>query len=295
MHIELSRGQKLSLNEPLIMGVLNVTPDSFSDGGRFAEPGEAIEQAKRMTAEGADIIDVGGESTRPGAQRVTTDVQLQRVLPVIQGLTRASGAVVSIDTTRAAVAEAALDAGAAIINDVSAGRDDPLMLQLAARREAPIVLMHMLGEPATMQQDPRYDDVVGQVESFLLRRAEAALAAGVRRDGILIDPGIGFGKTMAHNLALLADLPRLVATGFPVVLGTSRKRFLRALCGQGVEAAPDHVIGGTCATTALAVAAGVAILRVHDVQPNRHAADVAWAIHQAGVGAAGGGAGRKKS
>jgi dihydropteroate synthase len=284
MSIRLAGDRVLPLDRPLIMGVLNVTPDSFSDGGRFADAGAAVAQAARMLDEGADLLDVGGESTRPGAQRVPEEVQLQRVLPVIERIMRERAAIVSIDTTRAAVAAAALDVGAAIVNDVSAGRDDPAMLPLVARRGAAIILMHMRGDPATMQHDPRYADVVGEVELFLLDRAAAATAAGVQRDRVLIDPGLGFGKTLEHNLALMAGLRRLVATGYPVVLGASRKRFVRTLCN---DASPDDVIGGTCATTALGVAAGVAICRVHDVAPNRQAAAVAWAVRDAGPPAPG--------
>lgn len=264
---------------PCIMGILNVTPDSFSDGGRWLDVAAAVDHAGRMLDEGADLIDIGGESTRPGAARVEVDEQIRRIVPVIRRVDAEVDAPISVDTTRAAVAEAALDAGASILNDVSAGRDDPRMFTLAARRGAPIVLMHMRGEPATMQQTPQYDDVVAEVEAFLLERAAAALAAGVARDAILLDPGIGFGKTGEHNLRLLAALPRLVAMGYPLVLGTSRKRFLRMIAGCGNEPAPaDAVVGATCATTALAVAAGVAVVRVHDVAPNRQAADVAAAV-----------------
>jgi dihydropteroate synthase len=266
-----------AIDRPLIMGILNLTPDSFSDGGRFAEPGAAAAHALKMAEEGADLIDVGGESTRPGAQRVPAAEQLRRVLPVMESI-RASlpaGLEISIDTTSAEVAERALDAGASLINDVSAGRDDAAMFGMAARRRVPVVLMHMRGDPATMQEDPRYGDVVTEVRDFLLGRAAAAMEAGIARGHIMIDPGIGFGKTKEHNLALLARLEDLVATGFPVLLGASRKRFMGSICraAQSAELAP-----ATCATTALGVLAGAKIFRVHDVRPNRQALDVAWAI-----------------
>ena len=271
---------------PRIMGILNVTPDSFSDGGRFADPEAAVAQARHMIAQGADIIDVGGESTRPGATRMSADEQIERVVEPIrrirslleqEGPGRASD--ISIDTTLSGVAEAALDAGATMLNDVSAGREDPGMFALAAGRGVPIVLMHMLGEPATMQKNPRYGDVVAEVRQFLLDRAAAAEAAGVARGQIIVDPGIGFGKTVEHNLQLLAALPQLVGTGYRVLLGTSRKRFLGGLsCTGQVPAAAADRIGGTAATTALATAAGVSIIRVHDVAINRQAADVAAAI-----------------
>ena len=275
------------------MGILNVTPDSFSDGGRHEDPGAALAQAQRMLEEGADIIDVGGESTRPGAQPVDAPEQVRRVLPVIGALRDAvPGIIISIDTTRARVAQAALDVGASIINDVSAGRHDPQMFPLAASRSAPVVLMHMQGEPRTMQDNPSYGDVVKEVLEFLRQRVEAAVAQGIGRSQLLIDPGIGFGKTKEHNLQLLGGLERFVATGHGVLLGTSRKRFMGALCpgtrgisgggggGQGEAPRPESLVGATCATTALGVAAGVRVFRVHDVRPNRQAADVAWAISQ---------------
>ena len=276
-------GGELSLDVPRVMGVLNVTPDSFSDGGQFEHVAAAVGRGLAMAQQGADLIDVGGESSRPGAARVDADEQVRRVVDVIRQLRAAldeaghGRVVISIDTTRVAVAAAAVDAGAAMVNDISAGREDPAMLPLAAERGVPIALMHMHGQPATMQQQPRYDDVVAEVEAFLMRRVDAAVAAGLPRGQVVIDPGIGFGKTLEHNLALLRALPRLVATGQPVLLGTSRKRFLATLEGHAdcrVEP-PPH--GGTAATTALAVAAGVHLLRVHDVALSRQAALVAAA------------------
>lgn len=261
------------------MGILNVTPDSFSDGGEHATEDAAMAHGLAMLDHGADIIDVGGESSRPGSQRVDADEQIRRTAGVVCRLCKESpGAVISIDTTSPAVAAAALDAGALILNDISAGREDPGMFALAASQGAPIVLMHMQGEPATMQDEPEYEDVVGEVEAFLLDRAAAAEAAGVARGQIVIDPGIGFGKTLEHNLALMADLGRLVATGYPVLLGASRKRFLRTICSDQALMEPGTLVGATCSATSLAVAAGVAICRVHDVQPNRQTADVTWRI-----------------
>lgn len=269
-----------SIARPRIMGILNATPDSFSDGGEFDEPSSAVAQVVRMMEEGADIIDIGGESTRPGAARVAAQEQLRRILPVIEAVRAALPQVpISIDTTSAAVADRALAAGASFINDVSAGRDDPDMFALARDRRVPIVLMHMQGEPATMHQDPRYTDVVAEVREFLVGRASAAIDEGVAQEDVFIDPGIGFGKSREHNLALLARLDQLVATGFPVLLGTSRKRFMGSICN--VERFSD-LVGATCATTAVGVMAGVRMFRVHDVRANRQALDVAWAIRNNG-------------
>jgi dihydropteroate synthase len=277
----------MALDRPRIMGILNVTPDSFSDGGMHAGSQDALSHALRMLDEGADIIDVGGESTRPGSQRVAVDEQIRRTAAAVAAIVRRRPeAVISIDTTRSEVARRALDEGALIINDVAAGRDDPAILQLAAGRGVPIILMHMLGRPATMQADPRYDDVVGEVQAFLLDRAAEAMRAGVPRAQIVIDPGIGFGKTRDHNLTLIAHLDRLAATGYPVLLGTSRKRFMGSICtpatgpAAGTPPPPTDLVGATCATTALGVAAGVRLFRVHDVKPNRQAADVAWALRK---------------
>ena len=241
MALQLPDGRTLETGpgcRPLIMGILNVTPDSFSDGGEHDTEDAAVAHGLRMVEQGADVIDVGGDSSRPGSQRVAVAEQISRTAGVIRRLCGAMPhAVVSIDTTRAAVAEAALDAGTCILNDISAGREDPAMFDLAAARGVPIVLMHMQGKPATMQDAPHYDDVVAEVEAFLLDRAAAAEAAGVPRGQIVIDPGIGFGKTLEHNLALMADLQRLAATGYPVLLGASRKRFLGAICREAAALA----------------------------------------------------------
>ena len=251
---------------PLVMGVLNVTPDSFSDGGQFASVDAAVARALAMAAEGADLIDLGGESTRPGSQRTPADEQLRRILPVLRALKgRLPHTTLSIDTTLAPVAEAALDEGVHVINDISAGRDDPALLPLAARRRCPVILMHMQGTPATMQLNPTYSDVTAEVAAFLNERAEAATAAGVDPGKILIDPGIGFGKTVEHNLRLLRDLPRLTRSiRRPLVIGTSRKGFIRKVTGD-VPGGEDDRRFGTAATVAWAVANGAAVVRVHDV------------------------------
>ncbi|MEM6333447.1 MAG: dihydropteroate synthase [Planctomycetota bacterium] len=278
----LPHDRRLTLDATAVMGVLNLTPDSFSDGGRFADVDAAVAEGLAMAAAGAAVIDVGGESTRPGADRIAPDEQSRRVVEPIRRLRRTldttghQAVAISIDTTRAQVASAALDAGAAIVNDVSAGRDDDAMLPAVAERQAPIVLMHMLGQPATMQADPRYDEpggVVEAVERFLLDRAAAAQAAGIPGDRIALDPGIGFGKTTEHNRALLAALPRLVALGHPIVLGASRKRFLAA-ASPATAANPADRLAGTCVVSAWAARCRVALVRVHDVAPNRQAVDV---------------------
>ncbi len=266
---------------PLIMGILNVTPDSFSDGGSFLNDEAAMAHALRMVEEGADIVDVGGESTRPGSQRVSAVEQYRRVVNLIRRL-RGSlppHVAISVDTTQSSVAEAAVQAGAGIINDISAGSDDPAMFSLVAKRRVPLILMHMQGTPDTMQIAPHYENVVTECTAFLEERVSLALAAGISREQLAIDPGIGFGKSREHNLELLAGLRSLVDLGLPVVLGTSRKRFMGSLC---LESDPRELIAATCATTALGVTAGVGCFRVHDVKANRQAADVAWAIATAG-------------
>lgn len=264
--------------KPLIMGILNVTPDSFSDGGLYREKERAIRHAIQMVLAGADIIDIGGESTRPGALPISEQEQMDRVLPVITELRRQLPAetVMTIDTTRASVASAALQAGADAINDVSGAEDDPEILTVAARNASPIILMHHQGCPLSMQDNPQYENVVEDVCHFLENRAKAALQSGIAGNHILLDPGIGFGKKREHNLALLRGLDRIVALGYPVLLGTSRKRFMGAICR---EDNPANLIPATVATTALGVRSGVRIFRVHDVAENRQAADVAAAIY----------------
>lgn len=286
--LHLLGGQEILLNRPVIMGVLNVTPDSFSDGGQWTDPVTAAGHGLAMVQAGAQIIDVGGESTRPGSQRIPPHDQINRVRPTIERLRELLSkknleAAISIDTTQTAVAEAARQAGASILNDISAGREDPGIFDLAAQWGCPLVLMHMQGEPGTMQVSPTYHDVVEEVQTFLLDRARAAETAGVAREQVVIDPGIGFGKSREHNLALLANLKRFVDTGYPVLLGTSRKRFMGSICtdADGNPPAPAKLVSATCATTSLGVAAGVAIFRVHDIHANRQAADVSWRISQA--------------
>lgn len=243
------------------MGVLNITPDSFSDGGRYPSLNAAIARGRQLIAEGADIIDVGGESTRPGADPVPADDELARVLPVV-GALAADGIAVSIDTAKPEVAEAAVAEGAIVVNDVT-GLTNPAMLQSVAGSGAGVVIMHMQGKPRTMQDDPQYTDVVLEVRDFLVDRAQAAEAAGVAADRIAIDPGIGFGKTFDHNLALLRNLQVLVETGYPVLLGASRKAFLGRILGGTVPAAERDPATG--ATVALAIEQGVAVVRVHNV------------------------------
>jgi len=261
---------------PVIMGVLNVTPDSFSDGGQFFAADAAVAGAQRMVAEGADIIDVGAESTRPGSQRVSPDEQIARLREVIPAVA-AGGRIVSVDTTSAKVAEFALDSGAQIINDVSAGRDDFEIVLLAASRGAPLVMMHMLGQPKTMQADPRYNDVVAEVRDFLAERVATAVAAGVPRERCIVDPGIGFGKRLEHNLALLAGTEALRAIGTPVLVGPSRKRFIGELTGAED---PAGRVSGTVAACLAAWRRGATIFRVHDVAALAQALTVAKAIEE---------------
>jgi dihydropteroate synthase len=256
-----------------LMGVVNVTPDSFSDGGLYLDPEAAIAHGRELVGEGAAILDVGGESTRPGAEPVAEEEELARVAPVVAGLAGA-GAAVSVDTSKAAVAAAALQAGAAVVNDVTALRGDPEMAALCAERGATVILMHMAGTPRTMQRDPHYDDVVDEVRAFLAARIEAALAAGVAEERIWVDPGIGFGKTAAHNHELLRRLGELRALGRPVVVGTSRKSFIGTVDGSSAQ----ERIGGTIASSILAAAEGAEVLRVHDVAAVAQALAVASAI-----------------
>ena len=256
------------------MGVLNVTPDSFSDGGQFLDPAAAVEHGMRMAAEGAASLDIGPESSRPGSQRVSADEQIRRAVPIIERLAAKVSIPISIDTSLPEVAKAAIDVGASIINDIT-GMVDPRMRELAAGRGAATVLMHMLGTPDTMQADPSYEDVTGEVLGFLLERARMAERAGVSRERIFLDPGIGFGKTTEHNLQLLQDIGRFVESGYRVLVGTSRKRFLGQITGR--EKPADRVFG-TAATVALCAAAGVSIVRVHDVAPMVDVVRVAKAI-----------------
>ena len=269
-NIELIRRRR-----PIVMGVVNVTPDSFSDGGDFLDPDAAILQGRRLAADGATFLDIGGESTRPGADPVPADEELRRVMPVIEGLADA-GPAISIDTTKLAVARAAVDAGALMVNDVSAFRFEPELAGLVADTGVDCCLMHMLGEPRTMQADPRYDDVVSDVRAFLEERLAFAVAEGVPEQRVWLDPGIGFGKTLEHNLELLRRLDEIAAIGRPVVIGTSRKSFLGKITGR-----PEaDRLSGTIATNVLAYERGASMFRVHDV---REAVD-ALAVAAATVG-----------
>jgi len=277
------------------MGILNLTPDSFSDGGAYPDVDAAVSHGRAMAGQGADLIDVGGESTRPGAGRVAIGEQVARVAPVIRALRKRLDEgyphiPISIDTTRVPVAEAACEAGATILNDISGGLEDPGMFRFAAERQLPIVLMHMQGEPGTMQANPTYGDVVHEVKQFLTDRARAAIDAGIDPGRIVLDPGIGFGKTTEHNLALLRAMDQFVATGYPILVGASRKRFIEELgggamvqagynglkppcgtSGAGKTTAGPERLGGTCAVSLHCVRAGVQLLRIHDVAANRQA------------------------
>jgi len=260
----------------LIMGVLNVTPDSFSDGGRFFEWAKAVEQGRQMAAEGADILDVGGESTRPGSNPVPEEEEVRRVVPVIEELRGKVGIPISIDTRKARVAERALQAGAEMVNDVSALRYDDAMAETVARWKAPLVLMHMRGQPETMQADTRYENLIGEILGFFEERMAYALSRGVSREAIILDPGIGFGKSLEekHNLILLKQLRRFRALGRPLMVGTSRKAFI----GRILNLSPEEREEGTLATVAVAIQNGVNLVRVHEVKRVRRAVQVADAI-----------------
>jgi dihydropteroate synthase len=262
-----------SQSYPLVMGILNVTPDSFSDGGQFDKPAKALQQVRRMIAEGADIIDIGGESTRPGASAVSSEEELHRVIPLIEAIRAESDIPVSVDTSKASVMLEAVNAGANMINDVRALRENGV-LATVAELEVPVCLMHMQGEPRSMQTNPHYQNVVQEVLQFLLERVEICVAAGIRRESIVIDPGFGFGKTLQHNLELFHGLDRFVATGLPVLVGVSRKSMIGQLLDIPVEAR----MPASVALAGLASWLGAAILRVHDVQPTVHAVRMCRAI-----------------
>ena len=271
---------------PAVMGVVNVTPDSFSDGGRYLDPDAAVAHGLELVAAGADVLDIGGESTRPGAEPVDVAEETRRVVPVVERLAREAGVPLSIDTTKAAVARAAIDAGATVVNDVSAGRVDEGMFGVVARAQAGYIVMHMQGDPRTMQADPSYDDVVGEVGAFLGERLAAARAAGISPAALAADPGIGFGKTVAHNLELLAGLPALVErVGVPLVVGTSRKSFLATLLrdvgGVAGPPPPEQRDEGTLASCVWAIDAGAKIVRVHDVAPIARAVQFLVAMYEA--------------
>lgn len=278
----MSRPTRLKLRDgrvvtlPAVMGILNVTPDSFSDGGQFMDPERALEHALKMQAQGASIIDVGGESTRPYAQSVEAKLELERVGPILQLLGRKLTVPISIDTRKAVVAEAALRLGAAIVNDISALTSDPSMASLVVQARCPVVLMHMRGAPEDHVKFARYNDVVGEVVRYLRARASLALRTGIKASCIILDPGLGFAKTARHNLALLRKLPRLTRLGYPVLIGASRKRFIREAAGED----PDSVASGNDAVTALAIFSGASIIRVHDVAATVAATKMAMAIRE---------------
>lgn len=262
-----------------LAGVLNVTPDSFSDGGRYLDPESAIARGIKLAEEGADLIDIGGESSRPGARPVSAEEELERVVPVIRGLRRALSIPLSIDTYKARVARVALGEGADVVNDISALRFDPEMVRVIADEKVPVVLMHMQGTPRTMQERPHYTDVVAEVTGFLQERAGFALASGVGPEQILVDPGIGFGKELEHNLALLRGLPALASLGRPILVGPSRKTFIGKILGVG----PEERLEGSLAAAVAAVLAGANIIRIHDVREARRAIGVADALRYGSV------------
>ena len=270
----LMRGRRLALDRPMVMGVLNVTPDSFSDGGRYLDPDAAMKHALEMVDEGADLIDIGAESSRPGAQPVPEAEELRRLIPVVQEVCRRVPVPVSVDTTKAAVAGAAINAGAAMVNDISACRADPAMLAVVAEAGAGLVLMHMQGTPQTMQQAPLYGSVVDDVRDFLQARMQTAVQAGVAADHILLDPGIGFGKNLDHNLALLARLDALQSLGRPILVGVSRKAFIGEVMGRRT----DDRLMGTAAAVAAAVFRGAMVVRVHDVKAMQDVVRMVYAI-----------------
>ncbi|HHK67139.1 dihydropteroate synthase [Candidatus Acetothermia bacterium] len=262
----------------LVMGVLNVTPDSFYDGGIYAQPTAAVKRGLQMETDGADIIDIGGESSRPGAESIPLQEELDRVIPVIEGIRKRSDALISVDTTKAEVAAEALSAGATMVNDISALRFDPQMPMVVAKSGAALVLMHMLGTPATMQHSPAYGDVVEEIRSFLAERISYAVKAGVAQERIVLDPGIGFGKLLSHNIAIIRRLNRLTDLGAPILIGVSRKSFIGEILGLP----PEERLEGTIAASAIAIMNGADIIRVHDAKEGRRAADVAFRLREDG-------------
>jgi len=276
--IRLGQDRHLSLKKTLVMGVINVTPDSFSDGGSYESMSDAVTRAIEMLDQGADIIDVGGESSRPGAASVTVEEETNRVVPVIKGIREISRAAISIDTCKASVAAAALDAGADIINDISAFRQDPQMVTLAADRGVPVILMHMLGTPATMQKDPHYDDCVGELLDFFAGRIDYCRVSGMDSSRIILDPGIGFGKRLEDNIEILARLSEFKRLGLPIMVGTSRKSFINMIHDTG--SLPGQRIGGSIASMIAAVLNGADIVRVHDVAETVEALKVLQAIRE---------------
>jgi dihydropteroate synthase len=260
----------------LVMGVINVTPDSFSDGGKFYDSNVAITHAKHLVSEGADIIDVGGESTRPGSESVSLDEEMRRVIPVIEGISKDVNAPVSIDTCKSTVAKAALDAGACIINDISAMRSDPKIASVASEYSSPLILMHMQGTPKDMQKNPQYDDIMEDIKKFLKARVDFAISKGVPRENIIIDPGIGFGKTLEHNYDIIRRLEELEQLNLPILIGTSRKSFIGNTLGLDV----DDRLEGTLATITMSIVNGADIVRVHDVKEAVRTAKMTDAIYR---------------
>ena len=268
------KDRRLAVDRPLIMGIVNVTPDSFFDGGRFYDPQQAVAHAVQLVEEGADLLDIGAESTRPGALSVDEEEEHRRLIPVVAAVAKAVSVPISVDTSKAAVARAAIDAGAVMINDVTALRGDTTMVEVVAKTGAGLVLMHMQGTPQTMQRSPHYEDVIEDITRFLTERARFAMDRGVAHERIVLDPGIGFGKTLTHNVDLLANLHAFLQLGFPVLVGPSRKGFI----GQLTRQSPAGRAWGTAGVVALAVEHGANILRVHDVAPMKDVVTVADAI-----------------
>jgi dihydropteroate synthase len=278
--IKLKNGRALEITRPLIMGILNVTPDSFSDGGRYPGPDEAIEAARRMIDDGADIIDVGGESTRPGSEPVSPETELDRVIPVIRGIRSFTERPISIDTTKAGVAREALAAGADIVNDISAFRFDKEMIEVVAEASVPIVLMHMQGKPKTMQHDPFYTDCINEIMQFFSERIHYCLNYGITQDRLILDPGIGFGKRLGDNLMILSKVGEFRRFDCPVMVGASRKSFI-GMAG-GTTSAPETRIGGSIAAALIAIINGASIIRVHDIPETIEAIKIYQAIRDIG-------------
>jgi len=276
--IELSNGRALDMSRTLVMGVLNVTPDSFSDGGRFLNPVVAVTRAQKMIQDGADIIDIGGESTRPGARKITADEEIQRTIPIIESVRKSSDIPISIDTAKSEVAKAALETGADIVNDISALRFDPDLADVIKKHNAPAILMHMLGTPETMQVNPHYDDCIKEITDFLKERITCCLEKGISQDKIIIDPGIGFGKRIKDNLSILKNLDKFRKLGHPVLVGASRKSFIAGVTGN--KNIPDQRIGGSLAAIFYAVNSGCEIVRVHDVAETVEAIKVLNAVQE---------------
>ena len=268
---------KLDFNKPIIMGILNITPDSFSDGGSYVSCESALERAMIMIEQGASIIDIGGESTRPGSDRVPAVEQKRRIIDVISQLKKIipNNVIISVDTTSSDVAKAAINLGVEMINDVSGGTEDHEMMKLISDNNIYYCIMHMQGSPKTMQDDPKYNDVTNEISSFLKTQAEKAISLGIKKNKIIIDPGIGFGKKVEHNLEILKNLDKISNIGYYTLLGTSRKKIFSDLSGNNN---PEDRISGTCATSALGVAANINIFRVHDIWQNKQAIDIAFAI-----------------